>query len=258
MEDKKVSLLYRVIRWLVRLFSPKYSMEGTAHLPEGGCIIVGNHSQMYGPIAAEFYTPGPHDIWCAGEMMNKEEVADYAYRDFWSHKPKAVRWFFWLFSRIIPPLSVLVFNSAHTIAVYHDARLTETFHQTLAHLEAGRRIVIFPECYDRHNNIVYQFQDRFVDLARYEYRRSGKRLQFVPMYLAPKLGRMIYGEPVVFDPGRPIREERVRISDALMDRITEIALSLPPHTVVPYPNMPKRNYPKNIPTEVDKHETQPH
>ena len=252
MEDKAITLRYRLIRWLVRVFSPKYRPEGTEHLPEGGCIITGNHSQMYGPIAAELYTPGLHDTWCAGEMMEKQSVADYAFRDFWSKKPKSIRWFYKLLSRMIPGLSVLVFNSAHTIPVYRDTRISETFHRTLDRLEAGSRVVIFPECYEEHNRIVHQFQDRFVDLARYEYRRTGKRLQFVPMYLAPKLGCMIYGEPVEFDPERAIKEERKRIAGLLMDRITEIAIKLPPHTVVPYPNMPKRNYPRSIPPEAQR------
>ena len=35
-----------------------------------------------------------------------------------------------------------------------------------------------------------------------------------------------------------------------MDSITDIAQSLPAHTVVPYLNIPKRDYPKNIPSEV--------
>lgn len=47
-----------------------------------------------------------------------------------------------------------------------------------------------------------------------------------------------------------LAEERKRICDALMDDITAMALSLPEHTVVPYPNIPKKQYPKNTPLEV--------
>ena len=39
-----------------------------------------------------------------------------------------------------------------------------------------------------------------------------------------------------------------------MEEITAIALSLPEHTVVPYANIPKKQYPKNIPLEVYSHE----
>jgi len=34
-----------------------------------------------------------------------------------------------------------------------------------------------------------------------------------------------------------------------MREITEIAVSLPEHTVVPYRNIPKKLYPSNIPKE---------
>ena len=90
MDDKKTTWIYRVIRWLVWLFSPKYRLEGTENLPQEPCVIVGNHSHMYGPIAGELYTPGKHYVWCAGEMMHREEVAAYAYQDFWSDRKSVV------------------------------------------------------------------------------------------------------------------------------------------------------------------------
>lgn len=249
MEDKKTSVLYRIIRWLVWLFSPKYRLFGAENIPEGECVIVGNHSHMQGPISGELYTPGMHDVWCAGEMMNREEVAAYAFQDFWSGRPKAFLWFYRLLSHLITPLAVLIFNSAHTIAVYHDARLKTTLRESIARLQAGSRIVIFPECYTPHNNIVYDFQQNFVDLARFYYKKTGKALRFVPLYLAPFLGSAHYGEPVTFDPKAPIEEERERICRYLMDEITRMAVSLPEHTVVPYPNVTRKHYGKNLPLE---------
>lgn len=250
MEDKKISPVYRGIRWLVRLFSPKIQVVGRENLPEEPCVIVGNHSQMYGPIAGELYTPGKHYIWCAGEMMHWKEVPDYAFEDFWSEKPKAVRWVFRLLSYLITPLSVCVFNNAHTIPVYHDTRLISTYRESIVKLQEGNTMVIFPEHHVKHNNILCEFQDKFIDLARFYYKKTGKELSFVPMYLTPKLKKMILGLPIRFRSEAPIAEERRRICDELMEQITQIAVSLPEHTVVPYPNMPKKNYPKNIPLEV--------
>ena len=243
--DKPTSFVYRVIRYLVWLFSPKWTLRGAENLPEGPCVIVGNHSQMYGPVAGELYIPGRHWVWCAGEMMHRAEVADYAYRDFWSQKPKAVRWFYKLLSRVIVPLSVCVFNNAHTVAVYHDARALATFRESARKLKAGDRLVIFPECYDEHNNIVHAFRDRFVDLGRMHYQQTGAPLPFVPLYIAPRLGVLTFGEPILYDPAAAPDAERQRVSDALMDAITAMALALPPHTVVPYPNVPKREYPRS-------------
>ena len=81
-------MLYRIIKGLVWFFYPKLKVVGSENLPDDAAIIVGNHTQMNGPIAAELYCPGKHYTWCAGQMMELKEVPDYAFQDFWSQKPK--------------------------------------------------------------------------------------------------------------------------------------------------------------------------
>lgn len=238
---------YRIIRWLVWLFYPKITVEGVENLPAEACLVVGNHTQMNGPICGELYFPGKRKIWCAHQMMYIKEVPAYAFDDFWSNKPKWNRWFYKLLSYLIAPVSACVFNNANTIAVFRDNRLLTTFKQTIAALDDGCNVIVYPECYDPHNHIIHRFQDRFVDVAKLYYKRTGKALQFVPLYIAPNLKKMFLGKPVMFRPDVPIEEERERICAYLMDSVTEIALQLPRHRVVPYPNIPKRDYPFNIP-----------
>ncbi len=247
MEEKKTPLTYRILVWFIRLFSPKYDCVGLENIPEGACIIAGNHCQMYGPIACEFYVPGPHYIWCEAEMMEWDEVAEYSFNDFWSKKPLYIRWFYRILSYLIVPISVLLFNNAHTIGVRHDMRVIGTFRESVRRLSEGCRVVIFPEDYSPHNNIIYNFREKFVDTARMYYKKSGESIAFVPMYICPRLKKMMYGEPAYFDPSAPIEEERRRIADHLMDKVTELAASLPEHTVVPYPNVPKKDYPRSLP-----------
>lgn len=254
MEGKKVSPLYRVVFWLIKLFTPKYELKGTENIPGEPCIIVGNHCQIYGPVAAEIYMTGKHCTWCAGEMMHREEVPAYAYKDFWSKKPASIRWFYKLLSYLITPLALLLFNNANTIAVYHDARLISTFRDSIELLQKGYSIVIFPECYDEYNNIIHEFQDKFIDLARFYYRKTKTPLQFLPLYIAPRLGTMSFGKPIRFQPEEAIENERKRICAELKEEITRLAVTQPEHIVVPYPNIPKRDYPKNIPLEVYTHE----
>ena len=255
MQEKKTSWIYKVICFFVRLFTPRYRVLGAENLPDGPCVIVGNHSQMLGPIAGELHMPGKPYIWCAGEMMVWKEVHAYAYKDFWSGKPKAIRWFYRLLSYLITPLSVCVFNNARTVPVYHDTRLITAYRRSIELLREGRSILIFPECYEKHNNIVHNFQDKFIDLARFYYKKTGETVSFVPVYLAPKLGTMSFGAPLPFDPKAPIADERRRLCGALMDAITDMAVAQPLHTVIPYPNIPKRLYPKNLPLEVYANES---
>lgn len=242
--------VYRFIRRLVLIFYPKITVEGTENLPQDASIIVGNHTQMNGPICGELLFPTDSTTWCAHQMMELKEVPAYAFQDFWSKKPKWAHPFYKLLSYIIAPFSACVFNEAKTIPVYHDARLITTFKQTLKALDDGKNVIIFPECYEPHNNIVYQFQDKYIDVAKLYYKRTGKCLNFVPLYIAPKLKKMYIGKPIPFCPENDIVQERQRITDYLMDEITSIAVALPYHTVIPYPNMSKKNYPTNKPKEV--------
>lgn len=237
--------IFAVIKWLIRAFYPKISVEGLENLPAEPCLVVANHSQMHGPIACELYFPGNHYTWCAGQMMHGREVPAYAYGDFWSAKPKWQRPFWKLLSYLIAPLCVCVFNNANTIGVYRDSRIISTFKNTVKSLQEGATVVIFPECYTPYSNIVYDFQENFVDIAKLYYKRTGKQLQFVPMYIAPNLKKMFIEKPISFDMNEDIRSQKTRICRYLMETITEKGRSLPLHRVVPYPNIPKKDYPMN-------------
>ena len=245
MEEKKTSVMYKIIKWLVKVFYPKITVIGAENLPEEPAVIVGNHCQMNGPIACELYMPGKHAIWCAGEMMHLKEVPAYAFRDFWSQKPRWTHPFYRLLSFLIAPLSVCVFNNADTVGVYHDTRILSTFRNTVKALQNGQNVVIFPEYDAPHNHILSEFQDRFIDVAKMYAKKTGTEVSFVPMYIAPKLKKLYLGKPIRFRADAPIEEERRRICNVLMDEITEMAVALPEHTVVPYRNIPKKQYPSN-------------
>ena len=248
-EGENRPLLYRLIYRIIWLLSPKYTLYGTEKLPDEPCVIVGNHCQMYGPIAAELYLPRPHSIWCIGEMMNRKEVPAYAFRDFWSMKPKALRWFYRLLSHLIAPLAEYIFTHAHTIPVRHDARVMTTFRKSVEQLNAGTDIVLFPEKNEPYNGILWQFQEHFADLAKLYYRKTGTAVCFVPMYTAPRLSSIHFGDPVRYDPQAPEQKERTRVCNEMMTAITGLAEALPEHTVVPYYNLPKRLYPRNTDRE---------
>ncbi len=79
----------------------------------------------------------------------------------------------------------------------------------------------------------------------------------MPMYIAPKLRKMVLGAPIVCNPNAPIEEERSRISQGLMEAITQTACALPRHKVVPYRNIPRRLYPWNTFKEVETLEKTP-
>lgn len=241
--------VYRAIKGSLNLLYRKYRFEGLDRLPREAVILVGNHSQAHGPLVGELRLPFPRKTWCASEMMEKEQVAEYAFRDFWSQNPKWTHPFYKLLSHAIVPLSVLLFNHAETIPVYRDSRLLTTFRETLRCLESGSSVLIFPEQDKRCNHILDDFQEHFIDVAKLWRRRSGKELAFVPMYICPALRRVCFGEPVRFDSAAPLDAERERIKAELTRRITALAEALPRHRVVPYRPQPKKYWHYNRPEE---------
>lgn len=115
--QKEKPILFRIIKRLVRLFYGKTEIIGWENLPEHNTVIVANHAQMNGPLVGELYLPENCYTWCAGQMMNRKEVPEYAFTDFWSQKPKWTHPFYKLLSHVIAPLADYLFNHARTIPV---------------------------------------------------------------------------------------------------------------------------------------------
>lgn len=247
--------LCRFLRWIVGVFYPKMELVGLERLPEEPFVLVGNHSQAHGAIVAEERLPVDHYTWCNYQMMDKKEVSQYALEDFWQDKPKWTQPLYWLLSRLIRRPAVYIMSHARTIPVYHDNRCISTFRRSLEKLQDGYSLVIYPECRRPYNNILCEFQDRFLDLAKMYHKRTGKALCFVPMYLAPRLKRIFFCDPIRYDPAVPMDIQRGQLRQQLMDAITGIACAQPLHTVIPYRNVPRKYYPKNLPCEVYRIET---
>ena len=249
MKEKTAERVYRGIKGTLNLLYPRYEMIGAEHLPAEPVILVGNHCQAHGPLVGELRLPFARRTWCAAEMMEREQVADYAFRDFWSQNPRWTHPFYRALAHMIPPLAVLIFNHAETIPVYRDNRVLATFRETVQTLESGTSVLIYPEHDRRYNHVLDDFQDRFIDVAKLFHRRTGKDLAFVPMYVCPALRTVSFGAPVRFDPAAPLDAERERIKAALMPAITDLAEAQPRHRVVPYRPQPKKYWKYNRPEE---------
>lgn len=251
--NTRKSPMFQVLCGLVRLFYGKLELVELEPLPQRDAVIVANHTQMNGPIAGQLFMPENCYIWCAGQMMDRKKVPEYAFTDFWSQKPKWTHPFYRMLSHLIAPLASFIFNHARTIAVHRDMRIMSTFRESLNKLTEGNTLLIFPEKDETDNNILYKFQENFINIAKLYYAKTGVALTFVPMYIAPRLRKMYIGKGITYNSSSSIEEERTRIADYLSREITKIARQLPVHTVIPYRNIPKRFYLTNKDiTEVPK------
>lgn len=244
-DNSKKGLMFRLIKKIVSRHFSDVTFVGLDNIPDEPSIIVGNHSQMYGPLLAETKMPFNRYTWCIGNMLHLKEFPKYAYEDFWKYKPKWTQPFYKILSYIIAPIGTYIFNKADTIGVYKDARGISTFKNTVKALKQNNNIIIFPEMHSPFNEIINEFQNRFVDIGRFYFKETGKNLPFVPMYIAPKLKTMVFGKPIAFDSLVDIEKERNNICDYLKNEITNLAKDLPIHTVIPYVNISKKKYTKS-------------
>ena len=242
---KKKGLFFRFLEKFIKLIYGKKKLLGTENIPQNSCVIVGNHAQVHGPLVAQLHYVRKKYIWLIGQMLSAKEIPSYAMQDFWPYKPKSTRWIYKIIAYLIAPLFAYVHRNADGIGVYKDARIISTFKQSVVGLNEGADIIIFPECHTPYNNIVNEFQDNFVDLARLYYKNTGKELVFVPMYNAPKIKTVVFGKPIKYDSSKAPKGQRKVICDYLKEEITNLAKGLPEHIVVPYANIKKKDYPKS-------------
>jgi hypothetical protein len=241
---KKKCFSYRFVRSLVELFYKKRELIGLENISkEEAMIIVGNHAQIHSPILSEVQFPLKCKTWCIGNVLTKKEFIEHAKTDFFGMKPKYTQWFYTMLAHILAPIAVNGFNDSDIIPVYKDMRLIKTFRLTVDNLCEGNHIFIYPECHTPYNNIVNEFQDKFVDVAKLYYKKTGKCVKFVPMYNAARLKKVVFGKPIEFDPNRSIDEMRKIIVEYLKQEITSLAQTLPPHKVVQFSNTGSKNSP---------------
>lgn len=241
----KKKLYYRIVTAIIRVFYKKRAFEGLENIPEEPCVIIANHAKTHGPLTFELFYPRRKLIWSAFEMSDEKLAPSYAYRDFWSGKPKKIRWFYKALAYIFAPLAAKFFRCADCLPVYRDERVFATFKGALKGLNDGSDMIIFPEKHEPYNAVINDFHEAFVDLGRLYYKKTGKRLAFVPCYNAPMLRKVVFAKPIYYDPNVDSVEQRKIILNKLKGEITALAKELPTHKIVPYENVRKKKYKLN-------------
>lgn len=244
MKQKRKPILFRILERIVKIFYRPYEVIYHEEIDESGNIFIANHAQAHGPLASYLYFPHQKKIWVISQMTKLKEVPAYVREDFWRHKHWSIKWFFWIISYVIAPISVFIMKHAGTIPVYKDMRGHITFRKSIESINENYNLVIYPEHRVEYNHILFDFQKNFVDVARLYYKKHQKILKFYPMYICADLRKMVIGKPIEFNPHNEIEEERNRIITHLKEEITKLALSLPAHKIVPYINGLKREQSK--------------
>jgi 1-acyl-sn-glycerol-3-phosphate acyltransferase len=223
--------LYRLLTSVVDLLLWRGDLIGEENLPlQGPAVLIGNHSDAAGPIAAACSLPMPFHPWAISYMMDKGLAPGWLQADFTERQlhltPPLSRWLAQALCRFVVPL----FHSLGCIPVAAGdyQRMEETLRLSMDVLRRGEFVFIFPEDYRLPRDPVtgmQPFQHSFVRLAEEYYRETRQRLSFIPM-AAHSAGYLMIGKPVVHDPLNPAGTERRRLKNTLEQTTIRMWLEL--------------------------------
>jgi hypothetical protein len=245
----KISRKHYGMKLLLSLIRPLYyhkilGRENVIIEDGSSAVFVCNHGELYGPVVANLYIPYDFKPWSISALTDHDELVDYMYQFTFIRQ----RWIIPCFKRpmalALAPIILWAIRSIECIAVYRDRprELIRTFKITTAAMEAGDNILIFPENprsvsqekpgYMRDG--IGEFYSGFTMLGPMYYEKTGKRVQFIPIYADKKRRTLTFGKPTRYNPDELPIPEKERIVKHLRDEM--IAILNAGHTPVPSNN----------------------
>ena len=178
---EKRKLYFRILKKLMR---SRYKAPNFIYLGEkigNGGIILSNHEGTDAPMSWEIHHDAPIRMWGASEM-NSGLVSLYKYQTkVYYHEKK--HWNIHLarlFCLIASPLTNLFYSGLNLISTYHDTRFVKTIRESIAALQSGDNIIIYPEVSDKgYLPVLEGFHPGFVLLCE----MCLKRGMDIPIYV---------------------------------------------------------------------------
>ena len=234
MTEMSSKAYFKFICFIARLAYPKSKTVYENTPDEAPGVFVCNHAKIRGPVMMTLDFDRPHADWIISCAMDKRKCESYAFHDVLignSRKHRAIPRILAKAIKIaLPPILENVENDP----VYHDRRVVETFKKSLEQLENGRDLVIFGESPRRYSEYVNELQRGFVDVGKYCWTRSNKRIKYYPVYVERKNRAICVGAPIEYDPELPIKEQRERVCEFLQEGIDRMARGLEKHRPIEF------------------------
>ncbi len=229
---EKKTLFYRIVFFFAKLIYGRQKLLYEEPVEEGEPIIfVANHAQALGPVSMIVNFDKTVRPWIAADIMFKETAADFVFVQFFAGNIKKHKRWNMFKSRFVSKVLVSLFSNVNGIPVYFDRRLVKTMSDSVAALENGDMLVIFGETPKKFSPYVAEMSDGFPQVAHSYYMKTGKKVKFYPVYIAPKY--ISVGKGTEWNPDADVKTERHRVAAYIRDNILRLAEALPSHKPVP-------------------------
>ena len=203
MKEKPFSLptrnqpVWKHVERLLKAFRKKPQIINLNEEMPQKAIFVANHAAMNGPLAYSLFLPYFHVTWGAHEMLGNYKMRYRYLKDVYFHqkrkKSKAASRFLATFDAMF---SIYFYRGIKVLPTYPDMRLAKTIKNSVACLDDGTSVLIFPEdSDDGYKDVLTSFHGGFVVLAeRYRKQHGGQDVDICPMYYSKSKRKIVIGK----------------------------------------------------------------
>jgi 1-acyl-sn-glycerol-3-phosphate acyltransferase len=180
-------------------------------------ILVANHAGAFGPVSVITSMPVEMYPWVAHEVTDVKTVAPRIQAEFLEQELRLKPPLSVYLGKVIGRVCVALMKDIGAIPVYQKSKqIKSTVMRSLSLLQQGKNILVFAEDSTRKiNDVLYEFCTGFIHIARLYYQTTKKAVQFLPVAVNRKLGRILVGAPIRFDGTIPFAREKQRLKSEL-------------------------------------------
>lgn len=213
---------FRRLQKIVRFFARKMDVRGADRVTEP-CVLITRHLNNYGPFAVYLYSPFEFHMWSYYVFFDPEICSRHLSEFTFSKRAGMPPWMAKLCARIVSHPIAWLYRTLKMIPVYRGLKsVMETMNRSTDMLEKGENVLIMTDVnYAAEGKDIGEIYTGFLHLGKLYFKRTGKRLNFVPLSLNRREGYFRLGEPIEFDPTVPFQQEKERIASRLVQELAD-------------------------------------
>lgn len=216
----------RTIQAGYRFFHQRWRVDAENMRQDGGAVYLIHHQNMFGPLHAIGLLPVDAHMWSLSCFFDCktcfEQFYHYTYRERFGW-PKALAFpMAWVASRVVPA----VLASFRAIPVYRNEANLSTIRKSLDALCRGENLAIcLDKDYASSDASVGEVYSGFLMLGKLYYRKTGKRLPFVPMYCSRRQRKLCFAEPVYVEETAHLKDVENTAAQEIVNRMNGLGAS---------------------------------
>lgn len=235
-KKRKKRPFFKLLKAIMKLLFPKdeFIWKGQKPKEKEPFIFVCNHTKLYAPLTFLFNYDKPIRPWSNAYLLTLKECKEHMFNNvIKNRKPK-----FLLYPLVLVMLPFIVwfFRNLEVIPVYkQDRRIEITFEKAVQTLEEGVHQIVFPEKLENQvNKYIFELNEGFTYVAKQYFDKTGKTMNFYPVYVCQSLHKTLIGQPISYNPDLHFKKQKASICRYLEEQIKTLGDSLPAHKISVY------------------------